>query len=138
MCLYYILYMTLLSSVKEGDLKKVRKILDTTNVSKKELKEAINASKKRREPDNVLNLMNTSTKDNHKVFVKIHNLLTAYYAVKYSRRTSNKENIDGNVMANIANYIGGKRTRKTRKINRRPRLRSKSRSRSRSRKTRRR
>ena len=112
--------MDLVDEVTKGNLKNVKKILNERRVSASVLKKALNVTTKRRNKDNVLNVLDTNKKDKSD-YAKIHNLLVAHSTVKHARK--NKENIDTHVVSNIAGYLGGKRrtAKRARKSRRRTR-----------------
>ena len=107
---------SLKKAVSDGDIPAVTKLLDTENITQDRitnLKKSIEEKKK--DPyTNVFTLLNVSAPDNHSDYVKIDNMLDNYNAVEIVDKSANPT-LNRDVQNTIRRFLGGKKTRKSRK-----------------------
>lgn len=111
--------MSLEKAVSDGDIPAVTKLLDTEeNITQDRitnLKKSIEEKKK--DPyTNVFTLLNVSApaSDTHNDYVKIDNMLDNYSAVDTLDKSANPT-VNRDVQNTIRGFLGGKKTRKSRK-----------------------
>mgnify|MGYP000451104014 FL=1 len=106
--------MTLKQSVLQRNTSDVTKSLNTQDVTQDTITDLKKNIKRKKDPNDVLNLLDTSSRNSHIDYENIDNMLNNYIAVNTMRKASNvKWNRD--IDNTIRSFLGGKKTRKSRK-----------------------
>ena len=106
--------MNLKQSVLQRNTSDVTKSLNTQDVTQDTITDLKKSIKKKKDPNDVLNLLDTSGRNSHIDYKNIDNMLNNYIAVDTMRKASNvKWNRD--IDNTIRSFLGGKKTRKSRK-----------------------
>jgi hypothetical protein len=102
-------------AVSDGDIPVVTKLLDTEeNITQDRITNLKKSIKKKKDPNNVFTLLNVSAPDTHSDYVKIDNMLDNYNAVEIVDKSANPT-LNRDVQNTIRRFLGGKKTRKSRK-----------------------
>lgn len=106
--------MNLKQSVLQRNTSDVIKSLNTQDVTRDTITDLKKSIKRKKDPNDVLNLLDTSGRNSHIDYKNIDNMLNNYIAVDTMRKASNvKWNRD--IDNTIRSFLGGKKTRKSRK-----------------------
>tara|TARA_Y100000389_G_C17432476_1_gene503525 strand:- start:1336 stop:1719 length:384 start_codon:yes stop_codon:yes gene_type:complete len=106
--------MNLKQSVLQRNTSDVTKSLNTQDVTQDTITDLKKSIKRKKDPNDVLNLLDTSGRNSHIDYKNIDNMLNNYIAVDTMRKASNvKWNRD--IDNTIRSFLGGKKTRKSRK-----------------------
>ena len=102
-------------AVSDGDIPVVTKLLDTEeNITQDRITNLKKSIEKKKDPNNVFTLLNVSAPDTHSDYVKIDNMLDNYNAVEIVDKSANPT-LNRDVQNTIRRFLGGKKTRRSRK-----------------------
>lgn len=109
----YVYKMSLEQAVLDGDIPAVTKLLNTENITQDRITALKNSIEKKKDPNNVFNLLDTTAPDNHKDYVKIDKMLDNYSAVDTVDKLT-KSTLYRDIKNTIQSFLGGKKTIKRR------------------------